>query len=52
MTLKTNNKQDFKKSFIIGGISGCVGKTVIAPLERVKYIFMVDLIDFRLDFYF
>lgn len=34
-------KSDYWRSFIIGGISGSVGKTIIAPMERVKFIFMV-----------
>lgn len=29
------------KSFISGGIAGVVSKTIIAPIERVKYLFIV-----------
>ena len=30
------------KSFISGGIAGVVSKTIIAPIERVKYLFIVS----------
>lgn len=30
------------KSFISGGIAGVVSKTIIAPIERVKYLFIVQ----------
>lgn len=29
------------KSFISGGIAGALNKTFIAPVERVKYLFVV-----------
>ncbi len=29
------------KSFISGGVAGVVSKTIIAPIERVKYLFIV-----------
>lgn len=29
------------KSFISGGIAGSLNKTIIAPVERVKYLFVV-----------
>lgn len=35
-------QENYLKSFIIGGISGCAGKTIIAPMERVKFIFTVN----------
>lgn len=31
---------------MIGGMAGIIAKTIIAPIERVKYIFMVILKDF------
>ena len=31
------------KSFISGGIAGVVSKTLAAPIERVKYIYLVIL---------
>lgn len=31
---------------MIGGMAGIIAKTIIAPIERVKYIFMVKLKDF------
>ena len=36
-------EESWNVSFIIGGISGVLGKTSIAPIERVKYIFVVGL---------
>lgn len=30
------------KSFVSGGIAGVVSKTIIAPIERVKYLFIVQ----------
>ena len=35
MDLKT-----YFKSFINGGIAGVIGKTLVAPFDRVKYIFI------------
>lgn len=32
------------KSFISGGIAGVVSKTIAAPLERVKYLYLVHLL--------
>lgn len=29
------------KSFISGGIAGVVSKTMAAPIERVKYLYLV-----------
>lgn len=36
----TRNETKFK-NFSIGGVSGMIGKTAIAPMERIKYIFVV-----------
>lgn len=30
------------KSFISGGIAGVVSKTMVAPIERVKYLYLVS----------
>jgi hypothetical protein len=37
-------QENFKivKSFISGGIAGALNKTFIAPVERVKYLFVVS----------
>lgn len=41
--VNSNSERDlFIKSFFIGGIAGCLGKTSIAPMERIKYIYMVS----------
>ena len=29
------------KSFVSGGVAGVISKTMIAPIERVKYLFLV-----------
>lgn len=31
------------KSFLSGGIAGMCSKTLVAPIERVKYLFIVTL---------
>lgn len=31
-------------SFISGGVAGVVAKTIIAPIERVKFLFIVDIL--------
>ena len=31
----------YLKKFIGGGISGCIGKTIVAPIDRIKIIYMV-----------
>lgn len=36
-------------SFISGGIAGACSKTLIAPIERVKYLFIVTLNRHRLQ---
>ena len=33
----------FYKSFVSGGIAGSIAKTLVAPIDRVKLIFMVIL---------
>jgi hypothetical protein len=30
-------------SFISGGVAGVCSKTLVAPIERVKYLFIVNL---------
>lgn len=37
------DKNNFLKRFIFGGLAGMAGKTSIAPLERIKYIYIVCL---------
>ena len=32
------------KSFISGGVAGVISKSLIAPIERVKYLFIVNKI--------
>lgn len=32
----------FMESFINGGLAGVAGKTIAAPIDRVKYIFMTS----------
>lgn len=34
--------QDYIKSFVDGGLAGICGKTVVAPLDRIKYIFITS----------
>ena len=31
-------KENFFLNFMLGGLSGCIGKTVVAPTERIKLI--------------
>jgi len=44
----SNNKEDTHhhskslNSFLSGGIAGVISKTVIAPIERIKYLFIVN----------
>jgi len=45
-------RNNFWLTFVTGGISGICGKTVIAPIERVKYIFVVDSTDLRQPIHF
>lgn len=33
---------NFIKRFVFGGIAGISGKTIIAPIERIKYIFVTS----------
>ena len=35
------NGRSLSSSFISGGVAGVVAKTIIAPIERVKFIFIV-----------
>lgn len=39
-TISKDNNKIFK-SFISGGLAGMIGKTMVAPLERIKYLFVV-----------
>jgi len=39
-----HNSMKTIKSFISGGIAGVFSKTLIAPIERIKYLFIVQLI--------
>lgn len=32
------------KSFVSGGTAGVISKSIIAPIERVKYLFIVNII--------
>jgi hypothetical protein len=43
MLESSSEKEHLKitKSFIAGGIAGAVNKTFIAPVDRVKYLFVV-----------
>ena len=34
--------EGYIKSFISGGLAGICGKTIVAPLDRVKYIFITS----------
>jgi hypothetical protein len=36
-------------SFISGGIAGVCSKTLVAPIERVKYLFIVMHLGYRLQ---
>mgnify|MGYP003579031737 CR=1 FL=1 len=40
-TSQSPNKQKYLKSFISGGCAGIVAKSVIAPFDRVKILFVV-----------
>ena len=37
------DKYFYIKKFVNGGISGSIGKTIVAPLDRIKIIFMVKI---------
>merc|ERR1712072_303283 len=37
-TLAAPQKENFLLNFMLGGVSGCVGKTIVAPTERIKLI--------------
>ncbi len=43
MTKEAASKEIFSTNFVIGGIAGICGKTIIAPIERIKYIFVVEV---------
>lgn len=49
MAVDPQSKEGSKslKSFISGGVAGVVSKTVIAPIERVKYLFIVGISLYR-----
>lgn len=36
----------YLKKFVNGGIAGIIGKTIVAPIDRIKIIYMVRLIRF------
>lgn len=40
-------KYFYWKKFLNGGVAGCLGKTIVAPIDRVKIIFMGRLIRSR-----
>lgn len=37
-TMTTPTKDNFLLNFMLGGMSGCIGKTIVAPTERIKLI--------------
>lgn len=37
------------KSFLSGGLAGMVSKTFIAPIERIKILYLVTINIFRLE---
>lgn len=38
------SKYKYLKSFIAGGLAGVISKSIIAPIERVKYMYIVILL--------
>jgi len=42
---QNQSKRKYLKSFISGGCAGIVAKSVIAPLDRVKILFVVISFD-------
>lgn len=45
--IKAKDKREVAQSFISGGISGVLAKTTIAPLERIKIIYLISNESFR-----
>jgi hypothetical protein len=43
----TEDKYFYPKKFINGGIAGIIGKTIVAPIDRIKIIYMVRLTRFQ-----
>lgn len=42
------NETEFAwKTFVSGGIAGCVAKTAVAPLDRVKILFQTNAQEYR-----
>jgi len=51
MTKHSSHQEIFSHNFVIGGIAGIFGKSIIAPIERIKYIFVVSSADIRSPLY-
>ena len=46
--MKSDSKYHSALSFFSGGLAGIVAKTVVAPIDRVKFLFMGTVREFRL----